>query len=207
MRTRDGKRCARTLAGAGLAAALLAAPAHAHLVQTGFGDFYDGLAHLVLTPADLLLALGFGLLAGLRGRASARAALFALPLAWLAGGLVGTRLPTVGALVWATSLSAASAGLLSAADARLGRSTLVGLALLAGALHGLAGGSTLDADAPALSLAGTTLGVFALFALSSALVVSRSVPWQRVAMRVAGSWIAASGVLMCAWQARAGAAG
>ncbi|MEY2605702.1 MAG: hypothetical protein QOH31_3518 [Verrucomicrobiota bacterium] len=33
---------------------LCPAAAHAHLVQTGFGTFYDGVAHIFLTPADLL---------------------------------------------------------------------------------------------------------------------------------------------------------
>jgi len=33
--------------------ALVAAPANAHLVETGFGEFYDGIAHLAVTPADL----------------------------------------------------------------------------------------------------------------------------------------------------------
>ena len=30
------------------------APAHAHLMSTGFGPFYDGMTHLILSPDDLL---------------------------------------------------------------------------------------------------------------------------------------------------------
>src|SRR5262249_26971571 len=47
-----------------LAAAILLAlapPAHAHLMSTGFGPFYDGLTHLFVTPEDLLLVIGVGL--------------------------------------------------------------------------------------------------------------------------------------------------
>ena len=59
---------------------LLPQPAHAHLVNTAFGGFYDGMLHLLVTPADLLLVLGLGLLAGQAGRESARPLL--LPTAW-----------------------------------------------------------------------------------------------------------------------------
>ncbi|MDH4180787.1 MAG: hypothetical protein OEV46_02170, partial [Betaproteobacteria bacterium] len=62
-------------------AGLAAAPAHAHLVETGFGAFYDGLAHVAVTPADLLVVVAVALLAGQRGSRAARLALFALPLA------------------------------------------------------------------------------------------------------------------------------
>ena len=48
-----------------LAVALAAAPpAHAHLMNTGFGPFYDGLTHLFLTPEDLLPVVALALLAG-----------------------------------------------------------------------------------------------------------------------------------------------
>ena len=46
---------------------LLPAAADAHLVNTGFGTFYDGVVHLFITPSDILVALGLGLLAGLCG--------------------------------------------------------------------------------------------------------------------------------------------
>ena len=72
-------------------ATLLPATAHAHLVDTGFGGFYDGLAHLVSTPADLLVVIALALLAGRSGAPAARRALLAVPLAWVAGGLVGAR--------------------------------------------------------------------------------------------------------------------
>ena len=39
----------------------------AHLMTTGLGPFYDGLAHLFVTPEDLLPVLALSLAAGLRG--------------------------------------------------------------------------------------------------------------------------------------------
>jgi urease accessory protein len=44
-----------------------ATPAHAHLMNTGFGPFYDGLAHPLMSPEDLLPVAAMTLLAGLGG--------------------------------------------------------------------------------------------------------------------------------------------
>jgi hypothetical protein len=106
-------------AACALGAALVAGPAQAHLVDTGFGAYYDGLAHVVLTPADLLVVLGLALLAGQRGAGVARTVLFILPLAWLAGGFVGTAWPSMALPAVATTLSFALAGALVALEARM----------------------------------------------------------------------------------------
>jgi len=45
--------------------------------------------------------------------------------------------------------------------------------------------------------------VFALIALAAAFVVRLRAHWARIAVRVAGSWIAASGLLMLGWALRA----
>jgi hypothetical protein len=63
--------------------------ASAHLVTTGLGPVYDGIGHLVMTPEDLVPVQAIALFAGLRGAAPGRRALFVLPLAWFAGGLLG----------------------------------------------------------------------------------------------------------------------
>ena len=63
----------------------LAPSAQAHLMNTGFGPFYDGLTHLFVTPEDLLPVIALALLAGLRGPRFGRAVLFVLPVAWLVG--------------------------------------------------------------------------------------------------------------------------
>jgi urease accessory protein len=46
--------------------------------------------------------------------------------------------------------------------------------------------------------------VFVVVALAAALVVRFPAEWSRVAVRVAGSWIAASGLLLLGWAARGG---
>jgi hydrogenase/urease accessory protein HupE len=46
-----------------LAWMLAATPAQAHLMNSGFGPFYDGLAHPLISPEDLLPAVAMTLLA------------------------------------------------------------------------------------------------------------------------------------------------
>lgn len=197
-------RRSNSLALAALACCLVATPAHAHLVQTGFGTFYDGIVHLVLTPADLFLVLALGLLAGISGAAASRAVLLGLPGAWLVGEGIGAWSPATNELAWATTITFGFAGALVALNARLPRPTLAAFACSAGALHGYVNGATMTSDgADALSLLGAALAVFTLVTLTAALVVSREVYWQRIAVRVAGSWIAAVGILTLGWLARA----
>lgn len=45
--------------------------ASAHLVNSGFGPFYDGSAHLFVMPEDLLLVVAISLLAGLGASSTA----------------------------------------------------------------------------------------------------------------------------------------
>lgn len=186
-----------------LLACLIAPPAHAHLVQTGFGTFYDGIAHFLVTPGELLAVLALGLLAGLRGAATARPLLFALPGGWLAGGIAGASLPGAGELPWEAALSVALAGALVASNARLPRAVVVALGVAIGALHGCADGATMASGDP-LGLAGAVLASFTLVTLAAGLAASLRARWQAIAVRVAGSWIAAVGLLMIGWQARGG---
>jgi len=186
------------------AAVLLAGactPAEAHLVETGFGAFYDGLAHLALTPSDLLVVLALALLAGQRGPQAARAALFALPLAWLAGGVLASVLPADASLVVLTTLSFGVAGALAALNARLPVGAILAYVLAAGLLHGYVNGASSDAGRP-LALAGTTTAAFCLFAIIAAQATVLQRGWTAIAVRVGGSWIAAAGLLMLGWIAR-----
>jgi urease accessory protein len=186
-----------------LALCLAPQTVHAHLVQTGFGTFYDGVVHLFLTPPDLLVAIGLGLLAGLCGSAASRGVLFALPAAWLAGEMAGSLFPASLTLPWLTTVSFGAVGILVAVNANLPRALLVALACGAGLLHGFVNGQTMvAAGTDRVGMIGASVSVFLVIALSSALVVSLCANWTRVAVRVAGSWIAAIGLLMLGWLVR-----
>jgi hydrogenase/urease accessory protein HupE len=193
---------------AALAASLAGAaapPACAHLVETGFGAFYDGLAHVAVTPADALVVVALALLAGQRGMRPARLALIALPVAWLLGGIVGARWPALSAPSLFTTLSFAIAGALVALNAHLRAAGVAALAVAAGLLHGLVNGATMGpTGASALALAGAVTTVFCVTALVAAEMTALPAGWPRVAVRVAGSWIAAAGVLTLGWIARGG---
>jgi hypothetical protein len=55
------------------------------------------------------------------------------------------------------------------------------------------------AGAEASTLFGIVLAVLCLAVLTAAAVVPLTALWARVAVRVAGSWIAAVGLLMIGW--------
>ncbi len=199
-------RSARALPLA-LAGALLfgwAAPASAHIMNTGLGPFYDGLAHLFLTPEDLLPVLALALLAGLRGPSYGRTVLFILPAAWLlgvlAGRMAGPRFPTRGGARDPDSDPRRA----HRPDRQLSPSTVIALAILLGLLHGGLGGMELArARAGAFGNAvGVATAIFVVVALLAALVSSLRAPWARIAVRVAGSWIAAAGLFMIGWAIR-----
>lgn len=181
----------------------MALPAQAHLVETGFGAFYDGLAHVALTPSDLLVVVGLALLAGQRGTQAARWALLGLPAAWLVGGAVGAAFPADGTLPVLTTLSFGLAGALVAFNTRLPTVGVMAFAIAAGLLHGYVTGATMmPGGASALALAGAVTAAFCLFAILSGQITTVSAAWARIAVRVAGSWLSAAGVLMLGWLAR-----
>ncbi|MGH9869065.1 MAG: HupE/UreJ family protein [Candidatus Polarisedimenticolia bacterium] len=177
------------------------ASAAAHLVTTGLGPFYDGVSHLALTPEDLLPVIAVGLLAGLRGPAHGRLALLLLPAAWLAGGLAGLAVPGEAGPV-AAIVSFLLLGGLLAADAPLPPRWFAVLTAAVGLLHGALNGAAMgEARLGVTGLAGIVATVFVIVTLASAgaLVVSMKGAWTRIAVRVAGSWIAAIGLLMIGW--------
>ena len=197
-------RLGRIVPGAALLL-LLPASASAHLVNTGLGPFYDGVSHLALTPEDLLPALAMAFLAGQRGTRTGRIALFALPGAWLLGGFVGLAFPTVRSEAALTTVSLLALGGLVAAEARLRPEWVSGLAIALGLLHGYFNGAAMSqARLGALGLVGIVSTLFVVVALAAALVVALRAPWARIAVRVAGSWIVAIGLLLLGWSFRAG---
>ena len=181
--------------------ALLPTVAHAHLVNSGLGPFYDGMLHLLLSPGDLLGLLAAALLAGLRGRRASRLTVLVMPAAWLLFGLVGLNLSTSLQLNFLSVLSFVILGALVALDPkRLPEWAVAALAGSFGALHGLLNGSALSAiGAGVVSLLGIVATVFVITLIVASLVVPLRRAWTRIAVRVAGSWVTAVGILMLGW--------
>ena len=180
-----------------------ATPAQAHLMNSGFGPFYDGLAHPLLSPEDLLPALAVILLAGLGGARQGRCVLATLPLAWLAGMAGGWAIGLPGVPAWLTAVATAAIGALVASDVRLPLTLVVAIAAALGALHGYDNGRDLAATTGALvAILGIASSLFATTSLVAGQVTVLKAPWARLAVRICGSWIAAVGLLMFGWSMR-----
>lgn len=178
----------------------LPAAAQAHLISTGIGPFYDGLAHLFVSIQDLLLCLGIGLLAGLSGKATARSILVFGAAAWIIGSLVGLQGSTSGWTL-AAPLMLLGVGALVAVDARLPTALTVSMATPATAVHGFLSGAAL-APIGMVGVLGLYSGFMVVILLTAAAVVGLRALWTRTAVRVAGSWIGAVGLLLLGWVLR-----
>jgi len=195
----------RASVGAALAAlfftGLFPGEARAHLVTTGLGPFYDGISHFALTLEDLLPVLALALLAGLSGPRSGRMVLFALPVAWISGGLLGLSRSSELLMPVLTASTLLVLGALVALDRKLPLGLVAGLAAALGLFHGYLNGT---AKLGALGLSGVAVTLCVVVALAAAFVVSLRAPWSRIAVRVAGSWLVAISMLMLGWTFRAG---
>jgi hydrogenase/urease accessory protein HupE len=185
-----------------LVAVLLPLPAAAHMPSSGLGPVYDGIFHLLLSPEDLIPLIALALLCGQRGAPFARRALWVVPLAWFAGGLTGMFAPsTHGAALSAVSFLLL--GGLVALNAQVPLALLTTLAALFGLFHGYLNGTGLNRFADgAYVLLGLAAAVCVIVAVFASLVIPLRRPWARIAVRVAGSWIAASGLLLLGWALR-----
>jgi hydrogenase/urease accessory protein HupE len=182
---------------------MYALPAEAHLNSTGMGPFYDGLMHFLMSPEDIAPVIALALLAGLRGASYGRWALFTLPTVWLLGGFAGLSAMTSKPHPFLAATWFLLLGGLLAVDAKLSLRVTTALAALLGIYHGYSNGVGMGQfDTAAVALLGLAFAVFVLIALSAAFVVQLRAQWARVAVRVTGSWIAASGLLMLGWAVR-----
>lgn len=183
-----------------LLALLAATPAQAHLMNSGFGPFYDGLAHPLLSPDDLLPAAAVALLGGLTGIREGRLVLATLPLAWFAGMMAGWAFGLPDAPAWFMAVLTAAIGALVAADLRPSLVIVIAIAAALGALHGTANGHDLAGSSSAvLAIVGIACSLFAVVSLLAGQVAVLRAEWARLAVRISGSWIAAVGMLMFGW--------
>jgi urease accessory protein len=182
-----------------LAAAMLATSTQAgwaHPSPLGFGGLVGGLLHPLFVPAHLLAIVALGLLIG-RQAAWARMAVFC----FVAGLAVGLGVMTLGVVPqWMNELvlgSALIAGLLTAWARSVPETLGCALAVLTGFCIALDSPpeviSLLEAN---LMLLGTGLGAVALLIAVSELVRRIKAAWAATGVRVLGSWIAASAILV-----------
>ncbi len=194
------------MASAAMVVAFLLCPsaASAHLNSTGMGPLYDGLMHFFTSPEDIVPVVALALYAGLRGAEYGRRALFVLPASWFVGCLLGGFVSQP--VSWpVAALSFLLFGGLVAANANLSLRVMTLLVVLLGLLHGGMNGAGMRwTGSVFVAYVGLVGGIFILLALVSALVIRLRPPWARIAVRVAGSWIVATGLLLLGWAARRG---
>jgi urease accessory protein len=191
---------ARTGFWVALAMLVMPSVALAHLVNSGLGPVYDGALHLLLSPGDLLGLVAFALLAGLRGVQAGRMTVLSLAICWLLAGLVGLNLSHMPGLPLLVVVSLVVPGVMVAFDLKLPAVLVAGLAGSYGALHGLLNGYALaETGAGVTALLGIVMTVFLTSLLISAAIVPLQGIWSRIVVRVAGSWVAAVGILMFGW--------
>jgi len=190
---------AKRLALVCLLALVISEPALAHSPIKGIGNFYNGLLHPVLVPAHLLLLLGVGLFWGQQAPrkiervlgAFALATLLGLTAAWFS---IGTGMETF------VLMLSASVGLLIAIRPKTGLLWCSVIALLAGFFLGSdSAQDELSGKDKLLTLFGNAVALYLLplYAMALADYFSKK-EWQKIGIRVIGSWIAASSLLVLA---------
>jgi urease accessory protein len=194
----SGKQFLNTLIAA-FVLLLLSQNADAHLVSTGAGPFYDGTAHFFLTFEEILPVIALSLFAGLRGSQFARWAIVILPVGWIIGGFVGFEFHNItssSAII--TVIVMLLPGALLASDWNLPVKIVMAIAAFFGLLLGVLNGIAMP-QGSILELIGSATAAFVVAVLSAALAVALSHGWTRIAIRVAGSWLTALGLLALGW--------
>ena len=91
---------------------------------------------------------------------------------------------------------------LVAADLKLSPKWFTAIVIVVGLVHGVLNGVALKEGAGILGLIGIMATLFVIVAIVSGFIVSLKKPWTRIVVRVAGSWVAAVGMLMFGWLMR-----
>ena len=202
----------RTLvSGLALALLLTAAPsdAHAHLVNTRLGDFYDGVLHPLTGFEDVLPWLALAILAAFQGPSRARWLLVAFPLGLLAGGGLWLAAPKLAFVPAIGAGLIAIVGLAVAAAIVLPLPVTIGLGAIVGLVHGYQNAQAMTVTTDHLLFMS---GVAAIGYLSITLIggaatafLQGSGGWRAIALRAGGSWVAAIGIMILGLQLAAAA--
>jgi len=163
------------------------------------------MARLMLQPLDLLLLVALVLLAVQNGRSWSDRLALVLPLSWLVGGLGGLLVRRELPLALLCAALVTAMGVLAALGPalRLNERFLRGGTAALPLLFGLVAGSSLAGHGGALQ---ALLGEAVAIAVVTALLLMALDPphprWLALGLRLIGSWIAASGLLMLGWLSR-----
>lgn len=191
----------RIASAAGLALLILLclpAAVAAHPMK-GVGDFYSGMLHPLTALEFLLSWIALAMFAGQQGSKTALFTLAIFPSALVLGAILGT---VVASPAWLPAMNLVLIPILGLAVVlaiSFPTPATVILVALVGLLHGLANGAEITAPvSPWRFIPGLAIIAVLVLAYGIGLVRSAKKPWTRIAVRVAGSWITAAGIMVCA---------
>lgn len=171
----------------------------AHTPIKGINNFYNGVLHPLVVPSHLLLLIATGLFFGQQGMKEKQIAIMvflAATLLGLAGAWFSPGAPLELVMLGCSALM----GLLIALSPNL---ILLWCSVI-GAICGLLMGfdstqETLSGEAKFVALFGSAVGIyfFSLYPMAFADYM-RKVYWKQIIIRVVGSWLAASSLLVLA---------
>ncbi len=176
----------------------------AHSPMAGIGKFYGGMLHPLLVLPHALALLMFGMLVGQRGVRAMRYAypafLVALSAGLLLSGIAAARELQSETILLAFTLGC---GLLVALQLSLPLWLFSLLAAGVGLVVGLDSGIVADTPQETFgALLGSGLGALILLIVVAGVVELAGKDWQRLAVRVLGSWGTAGAVLVLALSLR-----
>jgi urease accessory protein len=183
---------------------VIPATAEAHTAISGAGDFFSGVLHPFTTPQHLLVLLGLGLIVGQHPPLNFKASLAvfipvsALALLLTTTGMVKMVYPPI---MISIALIAGVMVALEKSPPAFARGVVFAMAGLAIGLDSAV--ETGTAPAIAKTLLGTWVGLI-LAVADIAFYVSffTKYKWQKVGIRVAGSWITAASLMILAFAFR-----
>ena len=149
----------------------------------------------------MLAWIALALFAGQQGRKSALLVLCTFPGAILLGAVLAVALPQP---AWLSAANLAIIPLLGIAVAMAFSCPLllmIVFSAVVGLLQGFSNGAEITgAISPWRFIPGLTTVATLVIAYGIGVVRSLEKPWTRIAVRVAGSWIAAIGIMICAFK-------
>lgn len=187
--------------GAYLFCLLLVTPdiAAAHTPIKGIGNIFNGMLHPVLTPSHLLLLIATGLFFGQRGLKESQSSLLATIAAVVLGLICSSFSPGPQVEVFIL-VCAAVVGLLVATSPHLSFYGCFIVGTVAGFSLGFdSGQESLSGKEYVIALFGSGVGIYfvSLYPVIFAEFCNKK-NWLRIGVRIIGSWIAASALLVLA---------
>jgi urease accessory protein len=181
---------------AGVVLLSMAGEAAAHSVF-GITGFSGGLLHPLVVPSHVMAAIALAILIGRQASGQALAAVYGLAIVAGLCAIAAAYVPTLAEET--LLLLAAIAGLLVAWSRPLPSGVIAVLAAATGLAVGLdSPPEAISVAAANLTLLGTALSGAAFLAVMALFASRLRRDWQRLGLRIAGSWISASAIMVLA---------